>query len=106
MKDTVKPKVELKNGKVDNVSPSKSNKGTTIYIKNLFYNTPARRKFLRKPKQEETQITNIISRYILANPAITFKYVVDNCFVSITGFIYSLYLSKYEESLNVPLYKL
>ncbi|MBQ8430503.1 MAG: hypothetical protein IJX26_00975, partial [Clostridia bacterium] len=43
-----------------------------------FFNTPARRKFLRKPKQEENEITNIVSRYILANPTIKFKYIVDS----------------------------
>ena len=54
------------------------NTGTKIEVKNLFYNTPARRKFLRKPKQEENEITNLISRFILAKPNIKFKYIIDN----------------------------
>lgn len=52
--------------------------GTKIEVNNLFYNTPARRKFLKKPKQEESQITNIVIRYMMAHPTISFKYVVDS----------------------------
>ena len=55
--------------------------GTKMEVKNLFYNTPARRKFLRKPKQEENEITNLITRYILSKPNIKFKYCVDNTLV-------------------------
>lgn len=69
--------IDVFGGKFGDVQASTSEQGTTIKVANLFFNTPARRKFLKKPKQEETQITNIISRYILANPQINFKYVVD-----------------------------
>ena len=51
--------------------------GTTIIVKDLFFNTPARLKFLKSNKQEESAITNIINRLILANPNIAFKYIVD-----------------------------
>lgn len=51
--------------------------GTVISIKDLFYNTPARLKFLKSNKQEEGAITNIVNRLMLANPDITFKYIVD-----------------------------
>ncbi len=54
------------------------NNGTTIEVNHLFYNTPARRKFLRRPKSEENEITNVISRYILAYPNVKFKYIADN----------------------------
>jgi len=64
-------------GKFGEIQPSISEQGTKIEVNNLFFNTPARRKFLRKPKLEESQITNIISRYILANPNLSFKYIVD-----------------------------
>ena len=64
-------------GNFGDITPTSSEQGTKIEVNNLFFNTPARRKFLRKPKQEETQITNILTRYILAHPEISFKYVVD-----------------------------
>lgn len=52
--------------------------GTTIICEDLFYNVPARAKFLRKPKQEASDITNLVARYILANPTISFRYTVDD----------------------------
>ena len=70
--------LEVNGGEFGEIQASVSEEGTKIEVNNLFYNTPARRKFLKKPKQEETQITNLITRYILANPEISFKYVVDN----------------------------
>lgn len=51
--------------------------GTNITVENLFYNVPARFKFLKKPKQEEQEITNLMSRIILANPNISIKYTAD-----------------------------
>lgn len=52
-------------------------KGTAVVVEDLFYNVPARAKFLKPSKNEETDITNVISRLILANPTIAFKYTVD-----------------------------
>lgn len=51
--------------------------GTTIEVKNLFFNIPARAKFLRKPKLEQADITNLMSRFILANPTIKITYITD-----------------------------
>lgn len=51
--------------------------GTDITISNLFFNVPARAKFLKKPKTEESEITSLIAKLILANPMISFKYIVD-----------------------------
>ena len=55
-----------------------SQDGTYIEVRNLFFNTPARRKFLRRPKAEESEITNFISRYILAHPSIRLKYTAND----------------------------
>lgn len=71
-------KLDVNGGMFGEIEATISETGTKIEVNNLFFNTPARRKFLKKPKQEESQITNVVSRYILANPKITFKYVVDN----------------------------
>lgn len=70
--------IEVNGGNFGVVNATTSDNGTKIEVKNLFYNTPARRKFLKKPKQEENKITDIISRYILANPKISFKYIADD----------------------------
>ena len=53
------------------------NTGTKIEVSNLFYNTPARLKFLRKPKSEENDITNYVEKMILSHCDISFKYIVD-----------------------------
>ena len=51
--------------------------GTEITVRQLFFNTPARAKFLKTPKSEEGDISNIIARFILGNPSVTFRYTAD-----------------------------
>ena len=70
--------IDVFGGTFSEISPATGDIGTKIEVNNLFFNTPARRKFLKKPKQEENFITNIMSRYILAHPDISFKYIADN----------------------------
>jgi len=49
--------------------------GTTVIVKNLFFNTPVRRKFLKTPARETALVTDLVSRLILAHPEISFKYI-------------------------------
>ena len=51
--------------------------GTIIDVNELFFNVPARKKFLKTPRSEEGEITNIISRFILGYPNVAFKYIAD-----------------------------
>ena len=51
--------------------------GTDIRVKNLFFNTPARKKFLKTPTQELRNITKIIKRFLLSHPSIGFTYKSD-----------------------------
>ena len=51
--------------------------GTSIIVENLFYNTPARRKFLKKDATEAGYITDIMTRFILARPEISFRLIID-----------------------------
>lgn len=53
------------------------NNGTVIEVNNLFYNTPARAKFLKKPKSEENDITSLMAQFIMANPEVSFRYMAD-----------------------------
>ncbi len=69
--------LEVNGGAFGEVTATSMETGTKIEVNNLFYNTPARLKFMKKPKQEETAITNIVSRYILAHPTIEFRYEAD-----------------------------
>ena len=49
------------------------NKGTTIEVRDIFYNVPARKKFLKSISRESSIITDIINRIALAHPSISFK---------------------------------
>ena len=51
--------------------------GTTIVVKDLFYNIPARLKFLKKDVQEGNYVATILERIALSNPGIAFKFIRD-----------------------------
>ena len=70
--------VKVSGGEMGDITPIGCTTGTYIVVSDLFFNIPARKKFLRKPKLEENDITNYIARLILANPNISIKYVADN----------------------------
>ena len=69
--------LEISGGKFGEIKKVSLNVGTTMTVEDLFYCVPARAKFLKKPKTEEQEITNIVSRTILAHPDICFNYIVD-----------------------------
>jgi len=52
--------------------------GTTFLIRNLFYNIPARKKFLKSPVTEGNYVSNCMEQLALSHPAIAFKYVQNN----------------------------
>ncbi len=62
---------------VGDVSDFGSSNGTMIEVSNLFYNTPVRERFLHSSRSEESEISSTISRFILGNPSISFKYIAD-----------------------------
>ena len=64
-------------GKTGEITPCGCNDGTVIRVENLFYNTPVRARFLKKPKVEEGFVTQTVSALILANPEVSFRYIVD-----------------------------
>ncbi len=70
--------IKVCGGELGDIEPVGATTGTYMVIEDLFYNIPARKKFLRKPKLEENDITNLIARLILANPNISIKYSADN----------------------------
>lgn len=68
--------LEVNGGKFGEVKKISANVGTIMTVEDLFYCVPARAKFLKKPKTEEQEITNIITRTILAHPEINFNYII------------------------------
>ncbi len=66
------------NGAHNGVEPAPKINGTEITIRDLFYNTPVRKKFLKTPRTELRKIVDIVRRYGLAFPDISFKLISDD----------------------------
>ncbi|HHY82807.1 MAG TPA: DNA mismatch repair endonuclease MutL [Clostridiales bacterium] len=62
-------------GKILSINETGCPEGTTILVRNLFFNTPARLKFLRSPRSETAAISEMLAKLILANPHISIKYI-------------------------------
>lgn len=65
-------KIIIHGGKVIEITDAGSAPGTSVYVKDLFYNTPARRKYLKSDRTELAHITDMVTQLALANPAISF----------------------------------
>lgn len=52
--------------------------GTTILVRNLFFNTPARRKFLKSPVTETGYVSDLMERLMVSHPGVSFKFIVNN----------------------------
>lgn len=65
--------LQIESGEVRRVKPVGREKGTTIEVRNLFYNVPARRKFLKKEATELAEIIDAVGRFIVSYPGIEFK---------------------------------
>ena len=69
--------IEANGGEISKVKEVARVNGTTLVVSNLFYNTPARAKFLKKPKTEESEITHLVEKFMLSRPDVAFEYFVD-----------------------------
>ena len=75
--DEVGSQITVLGGKVTSLKDVQRNRGTTIEIKELFFNTPARLKFLRKPTTEYINIKDIIIQEALSNPDVAIMLILD-----------------------------
>ncbi len=69
---------EINGGEHTELTESPCNDGTCVSVNNLFYNVPARQKFLKSSRSEENDVSDMISRLILANPNVAFNYCVND----------------------------
>ncbi len=60
-------------GKIVRLSPAPPRRGTRVEVRDIFFNTPARRKFLRPPPSEVTHATEMLTRLALGNPEAGFR---------------------------------
>ncbi len=65
-------RVVIEGGRMRDVKDAAHPRGTTIGVRDLFFNTPARRKFLRSEATESYHLTNLVTHYALAHPEIAF----------------------------------
>src|SRR5205085_1015280 len=70
--DTAGTRVLIEGGKMRDVKTAAHPRGTTITVRDLFFNVPARRKFLRSEATESFHLTNLVTHYALAHPEIAF----------------------------------
>lgn len=95
--DDIGNKIVMQGGEEISLSEIACNTGTNIKVTNLFFNTPARAKFLRKNKTEENDITSYVEKLMLSHKDISFKYIVDDKMVynttncSLLDIIYTIY---------------
>jgi len=68
----VATRVLIEGGRMRDVKDAAHPRGTTIAVRDLFFNTPARRKFLRSEATESYHLTNLVTHYALAHPEIAF----------------------------------
>ena len=98
-------KIIINGGIQESITPFASSKGTVCNVKNIFYNTPARRKFLKKPEKEQAIINEIVRRFMLSHPDIEFKLFSNDKKVyemksqSLEDRIISIYGSKYKNNI-------
>ncbi|SVA76392.1 uncharacterized protein METZ01_LOCUS129246, partial [marine metagenome] len=68
----------IKSGKLGKVQPAPEIGGTEITIRNLFYNTPARKKFLKSPRTELRKVIDVVRRFGLSYPEVSFSLISDD----------------------------
>lgn len=76
--DNIGHKIVVEGGKILEIEDSASQKGTTIIVSNLFFNTPVRYKFLKKDFTEAGYIEDAVTRIAIANPNIAIKLINGN----------------------------
>lgn len=70
--------ISISGGIVNNIQDVGCNVGTIIEVNDLFFNVPARQKFLKTTSREGSYISDIVDRLALANPDISFKFLNNN----------------------------
>ena len=97
--------IKIEGGEVVSLEPISCSDGSNLKINHLFYNTPARRKFLKKPETEQAKINKITRIYMLSNPDIAFhvisndKTIYNNQSETLINRIKSIYGSNYKNNL-------
>ena len=68
-------KVVNRGGRIESIEEAACPEGTTFVVRDLFYNTPVRLKFLKKPATEAGYVSDLMMRLILSRPDVSFRYI-------------------------------
>ena len=98
----------VEGGVFGDVTECATTDGTTVSVANLFYNTPARLKFLKSQRFELNDINKVVSRFILGHPQISFTYLVDGevFYQSTSGSLYDAMYSVYGADFLQEMFKI
>ena len=98
-------RVYIEGGEMEDVGEAGAPDGTTVEVKNLFYNTPARMKFLKKDTTEAGYIADIVEKFVLSHPDVSFRFINNGKQVlfsagdgSMVNAIYTVYGKDYARS--------
>ena len=69
--------VRNEGGEILEIKESACPEGTTFTVKDLFFNAPVRRKFLKKPAAETAAVSDLMARLILSHPTVSFRFMAD-----------------------------
>lgn len=83
--DKIGKKIEIHGGEIVKISDIGTSEGTTIIVRDLFFNTPARRKFLKKDGTEAMKISDLISKLPLAYPNIKVRFANNDKIIFTTN---------------------
>lgn len=75
--DSMGVEISITAGAIDHIVETGINKGTYIEVRDLFFNVPARKKFLKSQSREGALINDILSRLAIANPSIAFSLYIN-----------------------------
>ncbi len=98
-------RVYIEGGEMEDVGEAGAPDGTRVEVKSLFYNTPARMKFLKKDTTEAGYITDIVEKFVLSHPDVSFRFINNGKQAlfsagdgSMTNAIYTVYGKDYARS--------
>ncbi len=84
--DSVKgTSLKINGGRIEEVKSAGAANGTVIHVKNLFYNTPARKKFLKRNSTEGSYIADTINKIALGHPNVAFKLINNGVIIMQTN---------------------
>lgn len=69
---------QIDGGKEKNIEEIGAPEGTTFLVRNLFYNTPARKKFLKTPQTEGAHVADLVEKIALSHPDISIRFIHNN----------------------------